>query len=363
MLIPWILEVVERIIASDKNLSSTSKKNIRILEPFAGSCRVGHALKKKGFFVIAGDYLTFAYTLAKSLIEADLTQYPPDRLKPIFEKLNSIQGKKSWFSDLYGQKARFFQPFNAEKIAAIREAIDYYSQGDETLKAILLTSLLIAADKVDSTTGLQMAYLKEWAPRSYNPLRLEYPPLLPGPGLAYLGDALAMAPTLDAEIAYLDPPYNQHSYIGNYHIWETLVLYDNPEVYGVALKRKDVKERKSAFNSKQNAKEALYKLIHALKTPYIILSFNNEGYLTKEELYSICTAKGPTLMLTRPHKRYIGAKIGIYNPKGEKVGIVSHTSNKEFLFVIFPDKGSYEAFQVGLGLQALSPSFQELRLF
>jgi len=36
-------------------------------------------------------------------------------------------------------------------------------------------------------------------------------------------------------------------------------------------------------------------------------------------------------------KRYVGAQIGIYNPDGEKVGKVSHLSNKEYLFLAGPD--------------------------
>jgi len=47
-----------------------------------------------------------------------------------------------------------------------------------------LTSLIEAADRVDSTTGVQMAYVKQWAPRSAKPLELRVPELLPGPGRA-----------------------------------------------------------------------------------------------------------------------------------------------------------------------------------
>jgi hypothetical protein len=108
------------------------------------------------------------------------------------------------------------------------------------LYPILLTSLIEAADRVDSTTGVQMAYVKQWAPRSANPLTLRVPELLPGPGRAVLGDALEVAPDAGAfDLAYLDPPYNQHRYFTNYHVWETLVAWDAPEPYGVARKRID----------------------------------------------------------------------------------------------------------------------------
>ena len=58
------------------------------------------------------------------------------------------------------------------------------------LRPILLTSLMLAADRVDSTTGLQMAYLKQWAPRSHQPLELRVPELLAGPGRTVRGDAM-----------------------------------------------------------------------------------------------------------------------------------------------------------------------------
>src|SRR5690606_6102482 len=129
-------------------------------------------------------------------------------------------------------------------IYAVRNAIASLNL-DHELEAVLLTSLLEAADRVDSTTGLQMAYLKTWAPRAFNPLELRLPRLLPrahhGRGVALRLDALEAAREWApaADLLYLDPPYNQHSYLGNYHIWETLVRWDFPPVYGAARKRHD----------------------------------------------------------------------------------------------------------------------------
>ena len=68
-------------------------------------------------------------------------------------------------------------------------------------------------------------------------------------------------------MAYLDPPYNQHSFLRNYHIWETLVRWDEPEVYGVACKRIDCKERGSDYNSKRRIKTALAGLLDASCRP------------------------------------------------------------------------------------------------
>ena len=51
-----------------------------------------------------------------------------------------------------------------------------------------------------------------------------------GKGEAHGLEALEAARSLEADVAYIDPPYNQHSYLGNYHVWETLELWDKPEV-------------------------------------------------------------------------------------------------------------------------------------
>lgn len=337
-LLPWILSVVRTLKRIDPEIR-------RVLDPFSGSCRVSHALKAEGFEVLSGDYLYFAYILAQALIEADAREYPPTQIEPILRYLESLPAsEEGWFTRRYAYEARFFQPFNAKRIERIRQEIDAIAQTDLYLRAILLTSLLLGADKVDSTTGVQMAYLKEWAPRSYNPLRLEYPPLLPGVGKAFHGDALEWTPSLEVDLAYLDPPYNQHSYLGNYHVWETLMRFDDPATYGVAVKRIECRQRKSPFNSRKEASHALRYMLKNLRSKYILLSFSDEGFFTKEELLRICQERGAVRVLARPHRRYVGALIGIYNPQGERVGKVSHTRNTEYLFLIAEQEEILRAF-------------------
>jgi len=342
VLIPWIVRTLQQVEAIEPIRS--------VCDLFSGTARVGHALKKRGCFVIANDLCTYAYTLAQALVEADRQDYPSERIMPILEYLQSLPPQPDWFTRTYCEQARYFQPKNGARIEAIRNAVETEYSNNPLLKAILLTSLMLAADKVDSTTGLQMAYLKEWAPRSYNDLRMEYPPLLPGRGEAYQADALELAKQVSADLFYLDPPYNQHSYLGNYHVWETLVLWDKPSTYGVAQKRADVRTRTSDFNSKRRAKQAFTELVHSIRAKHLLVSFNDEGFFTSEEIEQILSEWGYVARLTRPHKRYIGAQIGIYNPKGERVGTVSHTTNHEFLFIATKSQAVYEA----LGANRLS---------
>ncbi len=255
-----------------------------------------------------------------------------------------LPGEPGYVHETFSRQARFFQPENAARIDAVRDAIEEEYAGSP-LYPVLLTSLVEAADRVDSTTGVQMAYVKQWAPRSFNPLELRVPELLPGAGRALRGDAVELAPALGHfDLAYLDPPYNQHRYFTNYHVWETLVAWDAPEAYGVARKRVDARDpsTRSAFNSKRTMPEALASVVQSVDCDLLVLSYNNESWLQLDELEAMCAVRRPSsgglesravATLAFDSARYVGARIGIFNPSGRKVGRVSHLSNQELLVI------------------------------
>ena len=184
-----------------------------------------------------------------------------------------------------------------------------------------------------------MAYVKEWAPRSHKPLELRVPGLLAGAGHAVRGDATELAATLGSfDMAYLDPPYNQHRYFTNYHVWETIVAWDRPEHYGVACKRIDARDdaTKSAFNRKREMPDALRSTIAAVDAEVVIVSYNDESWIALEELRDMCAVHGDVVALAFDSKRYVGAQIGIHDPNGNKVGAVGRTRNLEYVLVAGP---------------------------
>lgn len=351
VLVPKIVSLIATVDSLDRTR--------RVADLFSGTARVGRAMKSAGYRVTCNDLLTYSYVLSQALVAADERLYPRRSVERLLRHLNELAPQDGWFADLYSHQARFFHPKNGIRIQAIRDAIDEVSQGDQVLRAILLTSLMLAADKVDSTVGLQMAYLKKWAPRAFNDLVLTYPPLLPGAGSAMQGEAVDAAQSVVADLVYLDPPYNQHSYLGNYHVWETLVLWDRPETYGVARKRVDCRSRKSVFNQKRTAAPALSAVISAIKAPHIVLSFSNEGFILAEDLEAALGAERFVVRLAHDHKRYVGAQIGIYNPSGVKVGGVSHTRNREYLFVATKSRPVADALQ-GIAVQSELQASEQL---
>jgi adenine-specific DNA-methyltransferase len=304
---------------------------------FAGTTRVGQGLRRAGLEVLSNDVASYSEALGYAYIAADAST---DRAKVarVLRELADLSGTPGYFTRTFCIEARYFQAHNGARIDAIRDAIDSYDL-TATERGLVLTSLLEGADRVDSTTGLQMAYLKTWAARSYNDLELRLPEEVPGPaGSVSRVDANELAPSLDVDLVYIDPPYNQHSYFSNYHIWETLVRWDAPETYGIANKRIDCRDVKSDYNSKRRARMAFDDLLERLNVPWMLVSFNNEGYHDPSHVYEMLSEHGYVNFIEVDFKRYVGAQIGIYNPQGKKVGAVSHLRNKEILFVVGPDR-------------------------
>ena len=306
-----------------------------VLDLFSGTSRVGHALKTAGFGVLANDHNSYAHTLAMCYIQADGAVIRAEAEK-IVRELNSLAANPGPFTRMYSEESRYFHPDNAGRIEAMRERIEELDLEPE-LRAVVLTSLIEGADRVDSTTGVQMAYLKQWAPRALKAIELRVPNVPANPeGLpcqAFMLDALEAAHGLRADIAYLDPPYNQHSYLGNYHVWESLVRWDHMETYGVARKRVDCRDRKSAFNSKVKIEDALRDVIDAVDARTLIVSFNDEGYLSRSQIEEMLRPIGTVAIIDHEHPRYVGCKIGIHNQRGEKVGRVGRVRNTEHFFV------------------------------
>ena len=311
---------------------------------FTGTTRVAQAFKAQGLAVTALDSARYAHVFAQTYIATDAATADVGALTAAVAHLNGLPGRPGYVHDTFCSEARFFQPFNGARIDAVRDAIESEYAGSP-LYPLLLTSLIEAADRVDSTTGVQMAYVKQWAPRSARPLTLRVPELLSGGGRAVLGDALELTPTLGPfDLAYVDPPYNQHRYFTNYHVWETLVAWDAPEAYGVARKRIDSRDpsTRSAFNSKRTMPDALRRVVRDLDCRLLVLSYNDEAWLNADELEAVCREGGggaggagerEVVTLSFDSARYVGAQIGIHNPAGDKVGQVSHLSNHELLVI------------------------------
>ena len=306
----------------------------RALDLFTGTTRVAQELKRRGAEVTAVDTARYAEVFAQCYVALDGDAVDTGAIRDALRDLAARPDVDGYVTETFCERSRFFQPHNGRRIDAIRDAIeqDYRSSW---MYPVLLTSLIEAADRVDSTTGVQMAYVKQWAPRSFRPLELRVPELVCGTGRAVRADARDAVRELGRfDLAYLDPPYNQHRYFTNYHVWETLVAWDAPVHYGVACKRVDAREpeTKSVFNERRAMPDALAQVIRDVDADLVVVSYNDESWVSIEQLEAMCAARGDYVRsLAFASRRYVGAQIGIHNPSGEKVGTVSHLRNIEYV--------------------------------
>lgn len=307
-----------------------------VVDLFSGAGHVSMHLRRCGYDVTANDMNYYAYCIAKAYLEFDKKD-SDSLMQSTIADLNKLKGRRGYFTETFCEEAMFFQPKNGQRVDAIRDYIEVMKEVSPYWVYVLV-SLMEAADRVDNTTGVQMAFLKHWCARSHNDLQLRLLEVPDGPlGAAVCGDAgafFASHPTT-VDVVYMDPPYNQHNYRGNYHVWETLCRWDKPEAYGKARKRIDIKDKefKSDFNSKRNAHAAMLNVIQSVKARHIVVSFNNEGYISRDEMIDMLQTRGSVEVATYDYDRYVGAKIGIHDLEGNKVGSVSHLKNKEYIFV------------------------------
>jgi adenine-specific DNA-methyltransferase len=310
---------------------------------FAGTTRVGQELRRRGLAVVSNDVTAFSEAFGQAYIAAG-AGVDRARLRRLLAGLAALPPLDAYVTETFCRASRYLRPENGMRIDAVRAGIDRLDL-DHVERGLLLTSLVEAADRVDSTCGVQMAYLKRWAARASNPLELREPGPIAGPsGTVTCADANDLAGALHGvDLAYVDPPYNQHSYLGNYHVWETLVRGDEPEHYGVACKRADCRTRKSAYNSRRGASAALADLLGRLTTPWVVVSLSDEGFHDPAAVEERLRGRGHVGVLHVDFKRYVGAQIGIHNPAGERVGQVSHLRNTEWILVCGPDRRAVAA--------------------
>lgn len=327
-LLPYILPHFTR--------SPSLPRGATVLDLFSGTARVGAALRESGYVVTGNDLGVFGAINARCYLEA--TPDDADTARHHFNEMDLLDPVDGYFTETFCRRSRFFTERNGKIIDAWRGYLAA-TQMSPVVRSIVTIAMIEAADRVDSTTGIQAAYLKQYADRAHNRIELRLPPIpLYGPvGKGVQGEASLVASEWKGDAAYLDPPYNAPSYASYYHIWETLARGDEPEVYGVACKRVDTRENKSEFNKKQGALLAFEATLRGLKDcKLVVVSYSNEGFIPLESMVDALkktAAEGTAAQVTVEeidYERYIGAKIGGSNAKeGRKLPVV--TTNKEYI--------------------------------
>ncbi len=253
----------------------------------------------------------------------------------------------------------FYTAENARFLDRAREAVELLFPGDPldpampapdaNAKAALLDALLYEAATRVNTSGVFKAchrgfggHGKDALGRIVSPMRLRPPELCPGlPGRSSAADAAAFcAAERGADIAYLDPPYNQHQYGSNYHLLTTIARWDKPSVpedrdeTGFLLDRagirRDWTETRSDFCRRGRAAPAFSALLDSIDARFILVSYSDGGIIPLEELRGLLAERGELSLESVPYVAYRGGK--------QSATRMERTS--ELLFVIDAASGS-----------------------
>ncbi|MDO9634519.1 MAG: DNA adenine methylase [Paludibacter sp.] len=300
-IIPYIVQIVSSL----KGVKS-------VLDGFSGTTRVSQAFAQLGYDTTSNDLAVWSEVFATCYLKADK---PVAYYQEIIDELNALKGVDGWFTENYGgDEAKSKKPFqrkNTQKLDAIRCAIDQLQLSWED-RCVMLTSLILALDKVDSTMGHYVSYLSDWSPRSYKDLLLKVPERyeLTGKNIVMQGDVFDAIKQDTYDFVYFDPPYGSNNgkmpssrvrYQSYYHLWTSVIQNDQAELFGKANRREDTRDRKSVsvfeeFKKDEQDKfialEALKKLIDITQARYVLLSYSSGGKATKEELSEIITTSG-----------------------------------------------------------------------
>jgi adenine-specific DNA-methyltransferase len=287
---------------------------------FAGTATVTKTAFNYYTKIITNDLLYSNNLIYKAFFEQkEWNKYKIEKIIGYYNGINPNVLKDNYFSEHFGNK--FFDYQNSKLIGFIREDIEK-QKNDLTEKeyAILLATLIYNIDKIANTVGHFDAYIKKAI--NYKPLELKLIETTEFENIEiYREDANKLARKISADIAYIDPPYNSRQYNRFYHIYENLVTWEKPELFGVALKPKP--ENNSLYCTVK-AKETFKDLIENLNVSYLAVSYNNtynskshssENKIKLEEIEEILNRKGETKVFENSHKFFNTGKTEFDNHK------------------------------------------------
>lgn len=381
-IIPYIgnkRKLLTLIYSALKLIFGENFRGKRFLDPFAGSGVVSRLAKYLGFEVDANDWEPYSYVINYAYLtinKSDLENlyYSMGGIDVIISHLNnpeSVPEGDQYIARFYSPKSDdnpdyrkerlFYTRSNGLTIDRIRNELerlypkDDINSNEELMKEknLLLAILLYQAATHTNTSGVFKAYHKGFGgfsgdalSRILKPISMERPVLIDSlyTQRVFCEDAnvlVTSGPLASRfyDVVYLDPPYNQHQYGSNYHMLNTIALWDKPLLHetsgndcfekagggaGKAAIRRDWIKTRSDYCYRDRATAAFMNLISSLETDHIIVSYSTEGIIPFEELIRICSTQGRVSLITNEYVKYPGGK--------QSIKRVSH--NIEFVIVV-----------------------------
>ncbi len=346
-LLPHILQLVKKVDAKT------------VLDGFSGTTRVSQALARLGYTVVCNDVAVWSKVFGTCYL---LNKKRREDYQPLIDHLNALSPVDGWFTEHYGGqpnngcaiqsdgRKRPWQIHNTRKLDAIRGEIDALKL-DPVDEAVALTSLILALDRVDSSLGHFVSYLRDWSPRSYKELVLKVPNIFLSSGehRVFQRDIFDLVPRISVDLAYFDPPYGSNNekmppsrvrYASYYHVWTSVICADKPALFGKANRREDTSDTVAAsvfeaFRRSDEGRfiavEAIENLIAETRARWIILSYSSGGRATARGLNDVMRRNGEIVdVVALNYKKNVMAGMKWTNEWLRD----AEQPNREFLFLL-----------------------------
>jgi adenine-specific DNA-methyltransferase len=302
-----------------KILETCNKKNLKMLDGFAGTGTIGKYFHTKyNFIITANDMEYYSYVINHSLLCVPFT----DKIKELIGMLNIELCDNSIdktidnynmiatnYSTKGETKRKFWTEENAINADYIRYRIDTMLKqnnitNDEHI--FLVASLLQAMDETANTACVYGAFLKEFKKSALKKIVLKpvHTNSFISKNTAYNCDINSMNIYNNKyDICYLDPPYNERQYASNYHPLNFIAKYDSKiKVYGKTGLIENY--NKSKYCNKGKAYEMLKELFENLNTKHILLSYNNEGIIEFNDIKELLQNMGKVILYKKVYKKF-----------------------------------------------------------
>lgn len=304
------------------------------IDGFFGTGSVSLAMAGRG----AGKIVAVDNLRSNCVILRGCTTSSP-RTAELIDHANASSPLEGYINENYS--GTYFTSENCRRMDGIREEIELLLRTGEISEGehdVLLASFLLAADRVANTIGQYDAFLKHIGGRNraggrhildervHTPFVMQPLDVIADAAFDVReGDMIALAPQLEADVAYFDPPYNHRQYCDNYHVLENLARWQKPPLFGKTRKF-DRTGLKSPFSRRQEAAEALRLLVQRVRARHVFLSYSSEGILTRDEIVTILSTRGTTREMEIPYPVF-----------GNGAGVSLRRIVTEYLFHCRPD--------------------------
>ena len=276
-----------------------SEESLTLFDAFCGTGAVSDRLKNK-FNLVINDNLKWATVYTAGRLYASSCHFERLGFDP-FAFLNQSDEKVQGF--IYKNYAptessrMYFTPENAARIDYFRKQIEEWHKNkllSEAEYMLLLASLVESVSRVSNTAGVYGAFLKKWDGRALKPIEFIKPAYNACDSLnikIYNDKTENIISDVKCDILYLDPPYTQNQYGTQYHLLETLILNDHPSVSKVTGSR-PVMPMRSDWSKEYKAHILLDRIIANTTARYIVMSYNNDGLMSKEYIEAVMKRYG-----------------------------------------------------------------------